>query len=97
MGFRGVVLSESLNGATQPEQMPCQSGFLPLECRCTSPSANELTIEIIDRTTGANLAVGGIDIATLGTSRAISELIGKLRSELAAASLSTEQLPPKIA
>ncbi|MFK3795571.1 MULTISPECIES: DUF1652 domain-containing protein [unclassified Pseudomonas] len=74
-----------------------ESGFLPLECRCTSPSANELTIEIIDRATGANLAVGGIDIATLGTSRAISELIGELRAEFAAMPHTKKQLPPKIA
>lgn len=58
-----------------------ESGFLPLQCRCTSPSANELTIEIIDPTTGANFVVGGVDVATLGTSRAISELIGELRTE----------------
>lgn len=63
-----------------------ESGFLPLECRCTSTTANELTIEIIDRTTGVNLAVGGIDVATLGTSRAISELIGELRNEFRAMS-----------
>lgn len=74
-----------------------ESGFLPLECRCTSPTANELTIEIIDRATGANLAVGGIDVATLGTSRAISELIGQLRSELSAMSQPNTSLPPKIA
>lgn len=61
-----------------------ESGFLPLECRCTSSSANELTIEIIDPTTGANLVVGGIDVATLRSSRAISELVGELRRDFGA-------------
>ncbi|MFJ5300894.1 DUF1652 domain-containing protein [Pseudomonas sp. NPDC088368] len=74
-----------------------ESGFLPLECRCTSTTANELTIEIIDRTTGANLAVGGIDVATLGTSRAISELIGELRTEFSTMSQPNTHLPPKTA
>ncbi|RRV10550.1 DUF1652 domain-containing protein [Pseudomonas sp. v388] len=74
-----------------------ESGFLPLECRCTSTTANELTIEIIDRSTGANLAVGGIDVATLGTSRAISELIGELRNEFTAMSQANTHLPHKIA
>jgi hypothetical protein len=58
-----------------------EAGFLPLECRCTSMSENKLIIEIMDRETGANMMVGGIDVATLVTSRAISELIGKLRTE----------------
>lgn len=56
-----------------------ESGFLPLECRCTEASPNVLTIEIIDRITGANLVVSGIDAATLGTCRAISDLVGDLR------------------
>lgn len=74
-----------------------ESGFLPLQCRCTSPSANELTIEIIDRTTGTNFVVGGIDVATLGTSRAISELIAELRTEFGGLSQGDEQLSAKIA
>ncbi|RJX74899.1 DUF1652 domain-containing protein [Pseudomonas sp. LS-2] len=74
-----------------------ESGFLPLECRCTTSATNELTIEILDRTTGANLAVGGIDVATLGTSRAISELIGELRAELSAMSQPNTHLPPQTA
>jgi antitoxin component of RelBE/YafQ-DinJ toxin-antitoxin module len=74
-----------------------ESGFLPLECRCTSPSANELTIEIIDRTTGANFVVGGIDVATLATSRAISDLIGKLRTECGGISRSGSQYATKTA
>ncbi|KTC62664.1 hypothetical protein AO262_02050 [Pseudomonas fluorescens ABAC62] len=63
-------------------------GFLPLECRCTSTTANELTIEIMDRATGANMIVSGIDATSLGTSRAISELIGQLRTEFEVASRS---------
>lgn len=74
-----------------------ESGFLPLECRCTTSATNELTIEILDRTTGANLAIAGIDIATLGTSRAISELIGELRGELSAVSQPNTHLPPQTA
>lgn len=58
-----------------------ETGFLPLECRCTSTSPNELTVEIMGRATGANLMVAGIDVASLGTSRAISEMIGTLRTE----------------
>ncbi|EIK93330.1 hypothetical protein PMM47T1_27464 [Pseudomonas sp. M47T1] len=61
-----------------------ESGFLPLECRCTSSSANELTIEIVDPTTGANLVVGGIDVATLRSGRATSELVGELRRDFGA-------------
>ena len=62
-----------------------ESGFLPLQYRFT------------DRTTGANFVVGGIDVATLGTSRAISELIAELRTEFGGLSQGDEQLSAKIA
>jgi len=63
-----------------------ESAFLPLECRCTSPSKDKLTVEIIDQTSGVNLVVGGIDVASLGTSRAISDLIAALRTQFAGVS-----------
>ena len=74
-----------------------ESGFLPLQCRCTSPSARELTIAITDRTTGATFVVGGVDVATLGTSRAISVLIAQLRTEFSGLSQSGGPLCAKIA
>lgn len=74
-----------------------ESGFLPLECRCTEASPNVLTIEIIDRTTGASLVVSGIDAATLGTCRAISDLVGDLRRHFEAKAPSKASLPTKSA
>ena len=68
-----------------------ESAFLPLECRCTSNAANKLTVQIFDRTTGSNLVVSGIDVASLNTSRAIAELMGQLRSEMTAVGTSVAQ------
>lgn len=61
-----------------------ESGFLPLQCKCMCNSSDELTIELVDPSTGANMIVGGISVASLSTSRAIAELIAELRMELAA-------------
>lgn len=72
-----------------------ESGFLPLECRCTVSAPDELTIEINDRTTGANLVVSGIDVAKLGTCRAISDLVGDLRRNFEAKAPSKVSLPTK--
>ncbi|MDH0748874.1 DUF1652 domain-containing protein [Pseudomonas sp. GD03842] len=60
-----------------------ESGFLPLECRCTASASNELTIELVDPATGANLVTGGINAASLDNSRAIAELVAQLRTRFA--------------
>lgn len=59
-----------------------ESGFLPLHCKCTSSVSGELSIEVVDTSTGANVVVEAIPLATLSTSRAIAELIGQVRVQL---------------
>ena len=59
-----------------------ESAFLPLRSKCSASAQGELTVEIVDPATGANAVFGGIPIAGLGTSRAISDLIAQVRMQL---------------
>lgn len=59
-----------------------ESGFLPMRCKCSANANGELTIEIIDPASGSNVVMGGIPIASLNTSRAISDLIAQLRAQV---------------
>lgn len=59
-----------------------ESGMLPLQCRCTVDDKKELSIELVDPTTGNNYSVGGIALAQLGSSRAISNLIAQLKADM---------------
>lgn len=72
-----------------------ESGFLPLHCRCTASTDGELTLEVIDPASGSNLMMGGISIATLGTSRAIAELIAQVKSELSLTQAQRRAFPLK--
>ncbi|MFJ5297644.1 DUF1652 domain-containing protein [Pseudomonas sp. NPDC088368] len=59
-----------------------ESAFLPMRSTCSASAHGELTIEIIDPATGLNVVFGGIPMASLGTSRAISDLIAQLRAQV---------------
>lgn len=59
-----------------------ESAFLPMRSTCSASASGELTIEIIDPATGLNVVFGGIPMASLGTSRAISDLIAQLRAQV---------------
>lgn len=59
--------------------------FLPARCRCTSShtGAPSLIIEIYDEGPGSiALLVTSVDINTLNSSRAVSNLIAELRHDL---------------
>ena len=60
-----------------------ESAFLPLHCRCSCNSQGELTIEVFDPVLGSIAVMGGVPAATLGSSRAISNFIAQIRSEVA--------------
>jgi len=60
-----------------------ESGFLPLQCRCSIDEMNNVSIELVDSASGRNLAVGGLPIAQLNTSRAIANLIAELKGKIA--------------
>jgi hypothetical protein len=60
-----------------------ESAFLPMRSRCSASTDGQLTIDIVDPTTGLNVTFGGIPMATLGSSRAISDLIAQLRTQMA--------------
>ncbi len=62
-----------------------ERAFLPARCRCTLSAFGvpSLTIEIYaEGATSINLLVTGVDISSLNSSRAISDLIAEIRSDL---------------
>ncbi|NVZ99998.1 DUF1652 domain-containing protein [Pseudomonas gingeri] len=60
-------------------------GFLPLRCQCTVGPDSSLTVKVFDSQTGkVDLLVTGISSRALTSARAISNLMGQLRSELSA-------------
>ena len=62
-----------------------ESGFQPLACTCSVNPDGSLMIKVIDPNSGrVDLLVTGVATADLTSSRAISSLIGELRSEMEA-------------
>jgi len=60
-------------------------GFLPLRCQCTVSHDSSLTVKVFDPDSGrVDLLVTGISTVRLTSARAISNLVGELRSELVA-------------
>lgn len=61
-----------------------ESGFTPLSCECTE-SGGLLSIEVYEPATGrVELLISGVSTAQLTSVRAISDLIGELRTEMSA-------------
>ncbi|MEB0222950.1 MULTISPECIES: DUF1652 domain-containing protein [Pseudomonas] len=68
-----------------------ECGFLPLSCSCTLNLDGSLMIKVTEPSSGSvELLVTGVSTAPLNSSRAIAELIGELRSEMAARKTSFE-------
>ena len=62
-----------------------ESGFLPFSCICTANLDGSLMIEVYDPSSGqVELLVTGVTTEKLTSSRALSDLIGELQSEMAA-------------
>ncbi|WP_439878687.1 DUF1652 domain-containing protein [Pseudomonas prosekii] len=62
-----------------------ECGFLPLSCSCTLNVDGSLMIKVMEPSSGSvELLVTGVSTAPLTSSRAIAELIGKLRGEMTA-------------
>jgi hypothetical protein len=59
-----------------------ETAFLPLHCRCSSNARREITIEVFDPVYGSVVVMGGVPAETLGNSRAISDFIAQIRSEV---------------
>lgn len=60
-----------------------ESSFLPTRCQCSVGADESLTIKVFDkRSERVDLMVTGISASKLDSSRAISELIAKLRHDL---------------
>jgi hypothetical protein len=61
-----------------------ESSFLPLSCVCTVNPDGSLMIKVLDPLSGkVELLVTGVTTERLTSSRAIAELIGELRGEMA--------------
>ncbi|QXQ21465.1 DUF1652 domain-containing protein [Pseudomonas tolaasii] len=66
-----------------------ECGFLPLSCNCTVNSDGSLMIKVSEPTSGrVDLLVTSVTTGGLTSSRAIANLIGELRSEMAERSVS---------
>lgn len=66
-----------------------ESGFRPLSCTCTISPDGSLTIKVYEPSSGrVDLLVTGISVSNLTSSRALANLIGELRTEIAARPLS---------
>ncbi|MDB5995323.1 MAG: hypothetical protein JWP42_2459 [Pseudomonas sp.] len=62
-----------------------ESGFQPLSCACTLNPDGSLRIKVFERATGRiDLLITGVSPAQLTSVRAISNLIGELRTEMRA-------------
>lgn len=62
-----------------------ESGFQPLSCACTVNPDGSLRIKVFERATGRiDLLLTGVSPAQLTSVRAISNLIGELRTEMRA-------------
>ncbi|WP_206758018.1 DUF1652 domain-containing protein [Pseudomonas lutea] len=59
-----------------------ETAFFPLHCRCSSNARREITIEVFDPVYGSVVVMGGVPAETLGNSRAISDFIAQIRSEV---------------
>jgi hypothetical protein len=60
-------------------------GFLPLSCSCTLNPDGSLMIKVTEPSSGSvELLVTGVSTKPLTSSRAIANLVGELRSEMAA-------------
>lgn len=61
-----------------------ESSFLPMRCQCTQAQDKSLTVRVFDQKTDhVDLTVTGIKTQALNSSRAISNLVAGLRSDLA--------------
>jgi hypothetical protein len=59
-----------------------ESGFLPAKCICSVDPSGLMTIQVFDPDThDVEFTVPGIRIASLTSSRAISELLAQIREE----------------
>ena len=68
-----------------------ECGFLPLSCSCTLNVDGSLMIKVTEPSSGSvELLVTGVSTTPLTSSGAISNLIGELRSEMAARNTSFE-------
>ena len=66
-----------------------ESAFMPLSC-CCSHDSSSARIRIYDAATGeARLLVAGIRMSGLGTTKAVSKLVGEIRHELEVVNLYT--------
>jgi hypothetical protein len=61
-----------------------ECGFQPLSCTCSVNPDGSLMIKVFDSTSGRiDLLITGVRTSELTSSRAIANLIGELRSEMA--------------
>ncbi|QXI25773.1 DUF1652 domain-containing protein [Pseudomonas vanderleydeniana] len=60
-----------------------ESSFLPMRCQCSMGADESLTVKVFDaKNERMDLMVTGICASKLDSSRAISELVAKLRHDL---------------
>lgn len=59
-----------------------ERSFLPLQCKCSIDSRGEVSIELLDRSTGFNVAARGIPRSRFESSRELSSFVAQMRAQL---------------
>ena len=60
-----------------------ERGFLPLQCKCIIDSRGDLSVELLDQSTGQNLVAGGIPRSQFDSCRGIANFVAEMKAQLA--------------
>ncbi|RJX74892.1 DUF1652 domain-containing protein [Pseudomonas sp. LS-2] len=60
-----------------------ERSFLPLQCKCVIDSRGELSVELLDQSTGRNLIAGGIPRSHFDSCRGIANFVAEMKAQLA--------------
>jgi hypothetical protein len=59
-----------------------ERSFLPIQCKCSIDSRGDISIELLDRSTGSNMAARGIPRSRFESCREISSFVAQMRAQL---------------
>lgn len=60
-----------------------ERGFLPLQCKCIIDSRGDLSVELLDQSTGRNLVAVGTPRSQFDSCRGIANFVAEMKTQLA--------------
>lgn len=60
-----------------------ERGSLPLQCKCIIDPRGELSVELLDQSTGRNLVADGIPRSQFDSCRGIANFVAEMKAQLA--------------